>query len=627
MSYSGSTTAAGLVLLVTAIAAPVHASPQQPGLRTFTIEKPAAEIAETDRQMALAAPLSNLPKSTDTLLSTVGVGYVQGADWGVTLQSAGSVAGLQVQLDSLVTNGVRGAVFDRGSLLVSDPDRGWRAEAGDVFSGLRGVSRGARLSWNSRGGRQPALAVYTPSPGSFRRPTVVAYRDQLVLWSQRVLDAEVASDRSHLVLGHVTVGALSIDASFRHLMAPHVVVDKGLQTSLSLRRHVTLTAGAIRSVEDQHRTDWFMAGIRLRLARNIEIGFEHSKMIASGAESASTSFVGSGRAGNLQLFHRFQLGSTDLFSEGPESRVSREQLQSVAAYTTGSRINLTLQLATDWNASGRAQQWEELQTTVRLSRSTVLQAVTAVPDVTNRERLRVRLVQNLPQHYAIEAEFGRQSPFQDAPIDLDRPRLRVMLNKQLRVPTPASGGDLRGHVVDHAGHPVAGARITLGPYSAESNADGVYHFGYLPAGQYDLALDAAFLPADYAWDGAGRRLSVTRATRQTIDLLVAPLNVIHGRVYCDRNNNGRFDDGEGVLGAVVRLQERVTATDRDGAYHFYNVWPGDYVAQLDGEHLPAPFVQSTVAARSLTLGDAAPVVGADFTVVEKTKPIIWKEIK
>ena len=630
MSPRGKTAALGLALFALSPAAVAHASPQQAGpLRTFTIEKP-PEPAQNDahRPADLSALMPQLPKATDTLLSTVGIGYVQGADWGLTLQTAGGIAGLQVQLESLLTNGVQGGRFDRGSLVVADPDLGWRTEAGDLFSGLRGASRGARLSWNTSRGRQPAIALYAPSPGSLRRPTVVAYRDQLVVKSQRILDAEIASDRSRLVLGHLTAGPLTFDASYRRLVAPHPVLDKGLQLSAAVTSHVLLTGGVIRSIDDSRRSQWFMGGIHVRLGKRIEVGFEHSKTSAEGVESASSALMGSGRAGNLQLFHRLQLGRAELFQEGLDTRIAREQLQSVASYATGQKIDFTLQLATDWSASGRPQQWEELQTTVRLTRGTVLQSVTAVPDLANSQRLRLRFLQSLPQHYALEAEYGRMSPFQDAPIDLNRPRFRLMLTKQIRVPTPARGGELLGHVVDHSGRPVAGARVTLGPYSADSGPDGVYHFKFLPAGQYDLALDAVYLPADYAWDGARRQLTVSHSTHQTIDLLVAPLNAVHGRVYCDRNGNGRFDDGEGVQGAVVRLQDRVTATDRDGAYHFYNVWPGDYQVQIDAAHLPAVFaIGSASDTRSITLAADGPVVGADFRVIEKTKPIIWREIR
>jgi len=82
-------------------------------------------IKPGDKVADIIAAAPRQPRSTDSLLSTVGLGYVQGADWGLTFQSAGAIGGLQLQLESLVTHGVRGAAFDRGSILVVDPDRSW----------------------------------------------------------------------------------------------------------------------------------------------------------------------------------------------------------------------------------------------------------------------------------------------------------------------------------------------------------------------------------------------------------------------------------------------------------------------------------------------------------------------
>jgi hypothetical protein len=253
--------------------------------------------------------------------------------------------------------------------------------------------------------------------------------------------------------------------------------------------------------------------------------------------------------------------------------------------------------------------------------------VSAVPDVFNAQRLRGRLVQNLPRQYSIEAEYGRLSAFQDLPYALDRSRVRVMLRKSVDIATPARGGDVEGRVLDQAGRPVDGARVTLGPYAMETGPGGGYAFRHVPRGDFDLALDPAGLPADFAWDGRSRRLSITSSTHARVDLLVAPLNAIHGRVYCDRNGNHRFDDGEAVAGAVVRLGDRVTSTDASGAYHFYNLWPGDYVVQLDRSHVPAEFDAAAAGDLRVSLTDDHPVTGADFSVASKSKPIIWREIK
>jgi hypothetical protein len=182
-------------------------------------------------------------------------------------------------------------------------------------------------------------------------------------------------------------------------------------------------------------------------------------------------------------------------------------------------------------------------------------------------------------------------------------------------------------VVDYIGRPVAGARVRLGPYSADSDIYGAYVFTHVPRGDLDLSLDPNLLPADYAWDGRVRRVSVTPSTRAMIDLMVAPLNTIHGRVFADRNGNGRYDAGEGLAGAVLRLAERVTATDADGGYDFYNVMPGAHEVRLDAARLPSPYEIKGPASLAVELRDDRPVTGADFVVAPKPKTIIWREIK
>src|SRR5262249_5074720 len=150
--------------------------------------------------------------------------------------------------------------------------------------------------------------------------------------------------------------------------------------------------------------------------------------------------------------------------------------------------------------------------------------------------------------------------FQSLLFESDRPRFKIMLNRVMNVPTPRRGGRVSGRVVDELGRSVAGARVKLGPYFVDADAHGVYSFRDLQRGDYDLSLDENHLPADYAWDGRGQRLTVSPSSRLDLDLVVAPLNAIHGRVYIDRNANGRFDEGEGVNGVVLRLEDHATMT-------------------------------------------------------------------
>jgi hypothetical protein len=104
-----------------------------PPLRTFVIEKPAADpVVPDDAGRALsAAPL--LPPAFDRLQTSVGLGYVQGADWGAQWLASGAYGGRQIALDTLFTHGREGTRLDRGTLTLADPDAGWRIDAATCF--------------------------------------------------------------------------------------------------------------------------------------------------------------------------------------------------------------------------------------------------------------------------------------------------------------------------------------------------------------------------------------------------------------------------------------------------------------------------------------------------------------
>jgi hypothetical protein len=283
-------------------------------------------------------------------------------------------------------------------------------------------------------------------------------------------------------------------------------------------------------------------------------------------------------------------------------------------------LNLTLQLATERSDTGQVQHWQELQTTLKLTDTTTLRTVTALPDIRNPRRFQGYLRQELPGRLALQADYGRLSAYQWVPRELDRSRFKVMLFKTLDIGTPARGATATGRVLDSSERGVPGVRVKLGPYSADTNEAGVYNFVHVPRGDYELSLDPGFLPADVAWDGRAVHVLVRPGAVVRADLKVTPLNAIHGRVYVDRNSNGRFDSGEAVAGAAISAGDRLTASDADGAYSFYNLWPGTYIVEL--QNVPASF-EKDAGRRTATLTDDGPATGIDFKVSTKTRPILW----
>jgi hypothetical protein len=603
----------------TAPAAPLPGTEAQ--LRTFELPKPPDPAASRALTPAAGTP-RRLPNAHDSLRTAVGLGYVEGADWGGELLATGAFAGAQVQADALITNGSQGLAFDHGSLMVYEPQARWRAEAGDLFSNLRGAVVGGRFTWAAAGRRRPAVAVLAPHRGAGRQDTVLAYRDQLIVKEQVLLDAEVASDRSYLLRSQLSLPRVELETTYRTLTQPSRYEDGSLSASVRVAGGLVVSASAYRTFAGEVPTDWQSVAVRVPLGRHFDLTLERA--FAGSDLSAQSTFaaMASVSAGNLRAFHRHQFGSYDFVGSRAVTTVERQQTQSMTSYNVGARVNLALQLATQRADNGQVLHWEELHTLVKLTRTTTLRTVTAVPDLDDRERFQAHVRQQLPSGFAVQADYGRISAYQPIARALDRPRLKVMVFKTVDIATPARGAEVRGTVRDDIGRAVPGVRVKLGPYSTDTDAAGTYSFRHVPRGQYELSLDPDLLPADFAWDGRGETVTAQPGARVAADLRVTPLNALHGRVYVDRDGNGRYDGGEGVSGAVIQLGGRLTAADQHGAYSFFNVWPDTYTIRLHA--LPPDYTEGLINERVVTLTDGRPVTGADFMVRPRIKPIVWE---
>jgi hypothetical protein len=208
----------------------------------------------------------------------------------------------------------------------------------------------------------------------------------------------------------------------------------------------------------------------------------------------------------------------------------------------------------------------------------------------------------------------------------EQSRVMITIRKTWQLESPARGGEVRGRAVDQAGNHVPGALVRLGPYSAITDEAGDYAFNRVPDGQFELALDRNKLPASYALDEKPRPLTVTRGSREHVDLQVIPLNAMRGRVYLDRNHNGFWDEGEGIPNAVVAVNGSVTATTATGSYAFYNQPPGRYTIRLDVQRLPQGLAPASPTELAAELTPDDPLIGLDFTVEKKDMPIIMREI-
>ncbi len=125
-------------------------------------------------------------------------------------------------------------------------------------------------------------------------------------------------------------------------------------------------------------------------------------------------------------------------------------------------------------------------------------------------------------------------------------------------------------------YPVEGVFVTLSNgKKVLTDAEGKFKFYYLPMGDYKIKMDAATIPA-YLGLYVENEIDVSLRffTKVDVEFPLAPLGLIEGYVFMDRNRNGVKDIGEeGVSGVVVYIDgtDKATVTDRNGHYILGNL--------------------------------------------------------
>jgi hypothetical protein len=605
------------------------------GWSAFQIKKTKAELTETARLQdgpelpARTGPNDvKLPPQHDALRVATGIGYLQGADFGGDVTASGKINGMQTDMTGFFTAGPMGFQSRSARVSIFAPDGKWRGEGGDLYSDLRGLARGARVSWSIGQKWMPSLGVYVhgSNPAS-TGPTVLSYRDRFQLLPHVRVGGEVTSDGATFVQTQYTPPRLDLTAFYRSTRGPIGGHDKGVSGGLALGRGVALS-GAIRvSDAASDSSQWQLASIRLPLVRQASVTLERSWWTGSADEGGTNALTLQVPLGPVRLMQRVQWGRTDYRHRAVPFGFDRQQSNSTASYTPGSWGNLNYQQSTQWFDDGTVQEWDEVSSMLKIGRRTTAQFVAAFPDIGNPQRFRARVTRELSPTLQLEGQYGRLSAFQlTRASEGEQSRVMVTVRKTWQIESPARGGDVRGRALDQAGSPVAGALVRLGPYSAITDAAGGYQFTRVPDGQFDLALDKEKLPAAYALDEKPRPMIVARTSRDQVDLQVIPLNAIRGRVYLDRNHNGSWDEGEGILNAVVSVNGSVTATAADGSYAFYNQPPGHFTVRLDVQRLPKGLAPASPADLDVELTSDYPLIGVDFTVERKDMPVIMREI-
>lgn len=617
-----------MVLGSTALSAQSLTSSAGQGWEPFTLAKPPEPPAIVDGAPNGTDPRwrPRLPPQNDVLRTTVGLGYVWQQDWGLDLGASGRIGGIQTDLSSFLTIGPAGIEAPTARLSLFDAQAGWGVDAGDLVTELRGLARGVRFSWSGGETRRPTISLYVPNSRLRDRGTVIAYRDELRLFSRLVTGGELASDGSYFLRSAYVQSRFDVQASHRRVRREDPGEDSALMGSYRVGRGVMVQAGLrwFETPTDRGRSQ--LLAVRIPVSKAFDVTLENNRTAGRSSTDVSNAVVFQLLRGPVRLSQRYQWGDTEYLQVGGPFGIERRQLQTTGSFSPTRWATLGLQTATQWLEDGRARQWQELQSAFTLSRRARLQLYTSFPDVLDRARFRGRFVQELPKQYSLLVDFGRVSAFQSTTVlDSKEPRLSVMFRKSWRTPTPARGGQVSGFVLDELVNPVVGAGVRLGPYLAITDERGRYEFSKVPRGEYQLSLAGDLLPALYVSDGTSRQIVMEGSAREVLNLTAIPLNSIRGRVYQDVNQNGRFDRGEGRPRMALHLGDRVTATDADGAYGFYNLQPGQYVVRLDTDRPGEAYMAMSDPEVTVELKSGRPALGIDFRIALKDKPVILQK--
>ena len=135
-------------------------------------------------------------------------------------------------------------------------------------------------------------------------------------------------------------------------------------------RGIGLNAGVYQEFGSADRNQWRTIAVRFTVTRYFDLTLERTHAGTRDSSHTVSAAMGSVSAGQLRLFHRMQQGEYDL-GRDTRATIERQQSQSVASYSAGSRLNVMLQLATQRMDTGQVQHWEEMQTSVRLTSTTL----------------------------------------------------------------------------------------------------------------------------------------------------------------------------------------------------------------------------------------------------------------
>ncbi len=160
---------------------------------------------------------------------------------------------------------------------------------------------------------------------------------------------------------------------------------------------------------------------------------------------------------------------------------------------------------------------------------------------------------------------------------------------------------------------------------ATTDARGRYVIPNIQNGRTTVQLDLASLSAEYSLLGPGEKTVPLGGWRsQQVSFPLSALGGVRGRVFFDRNKNGRYDpDDHGISGVTVMLMPSglTTISNGEGTFRFSNVPIGDQQLIIDTVSLLAEYEPLSNQPVAVTVRQGEIVNHLELALTKRFRPV------
>jgi hypothetical protein len=190
-------------------------------------------------------------------------------------------------------------------------------------------------------------------------------------------------------------------------------------------------------------------------------------------------------------------------------------------------------------------------------------------------------------------------------------------------------GGVQGHVMGRDANgqptPLSGVALSIdkSALTAITDAQGMYGFGRLAAGQHIVTLQTQSLPASAAIPVAmtSQKIVVRDGEIATLDFIASPLGSVAGSIVFDPSLAP--DHSGPVMNAYVVAEpgDYAAISNDDGSFLLDNLPAGTYTLDIDPETVPPD--TGSDGSQSVTVGPDGHIEGIRFIVTRKQKSVVF----